>query len=93
MESRDLTVPARIDPARTAAVACPTARRESVAVMAAIGNLHRRRLLSLLAGVLAAPAATARLPARAPDAAERLVTFDGWILRASDLEKVALHAA
>jgi hypothetical protein len=60
--------------------------------MAAFAELNRRRLLGLLAGLLAVPAA-ARTLARAPGAADEIVIIDGWVLRASDLEKAALHAA
>jgi hypothetical protein len=60
--------------------------------MAAFGELNRRRLLGLLTGLLALPAA-ARSPARAPRAVDEIVIVDGWVLLASDLERAALHAA
>jgi hypothetical protein len=60
--------------------------------MAAFAELDRRHLLALLAGLLAQPA-VARLPARASGAADEILILDGWVLRTSDLEKAALHAA
>jgi hypothetical protein len=60
--------------------------------MAAFGELNRRRFLGLLTGLLALPAA-ARSSALAPTTPDEIVIVDGWVLRASDLERAALHAA
>lgn len=61
--------------------------------MVKLGNVSRRWVLSLLAGVLAMPTAT-RPAGRSADAeTETIVLVDGWILRAGDLEKAAAHAA
>lgn len=60
--------------------------------MASLSGITRRRVLAMLA-LLAAPAAAApRLSQKLP-ASERIVIRNGWVLRASDIERTEANAA
>ena len=60
--------------------------------MAEFSNVSRRWIFSLLTGVLVAPVVTWS-SAPSPGRAEKTVLVNGWILRADDVEKAAVHAA